>query len=161
MIRRRLLLELADGIRRAGPGEPISTPSSQWEASPPANVAGRVRSRRPPSSPTLKSAPAHAESKETARREIDAAFATEPIDRPEPKVPMGCKLCDSGLEHCHGHLIEHTDGFRDCSDPACMYGDDNLHELFSSCSDPSSCFQAPARTNGWRSGTQAQRKQGR
>jgi hypothetical protein len=56
-------------------------------------------------------------------------------------IVAGCADCTQDLEHCHGTLIRHPDGFTECADdPGCGCGVD-LH-VFGICCDETGCLCA-------------------
>ena len=44
-----------------------------------------------------------------------------------------CPECGSDLDHCHGTLVAHGDGSRDCTDAACGLPDPLRHALIVDC----------------------------
>jgi hypothetical protein len=44
-----------------------------------------------------------------------------------------CTGCESGLDHCHGTLLVHGDGARDCTDGECALDDPLRHALVVDC----------------------------
>ncbi|PXY31941.1 hypothetical protein [Prauserella muralis] len=46
---------------------------------------------------------------------------------------MTCKSCLTGLDHCHGTLVRHTDGGADCTDQGCADLDIVRHDLVIEC----------------------------
>ncbi|HWD03011.1 MAG TPA: hypothetical protein VG674_11220 [Amycolatopsis sp.] len=47
---------------------------------------------------------------------------------------MECAFCTSGIDHCHGTLVVHSDGgFADCTDETCEDLDRVRHTLIIDC----------------------------
>jgi hypothetical protein len=44
-----------------------------------------------------------------------------------------CAGCQTGLDHCHGTLVVHGDGTRDCTDADCALDDPLRHALIVDC----------------------------
>jgi hypothetical protein len=44
-----------------------------------------------------------------------------------------CSLCDQGIEHCHGTLVQHVDTTVECTDPSCDDVVVETHELVLEC----------------------------
>ncbi|MGH3450565.1 MAG: hypothetical protein ACRDQW_07515 [Haloechinothrix sp.] len=49
-------------------------------------------------------------------------------------MTMECARCSSDLEHCHGTIVEHADGFVECTEPACQDADGLRHAFVIECS---------------------------
>jgi hypothetical protein len=45
-----------------------------------------------------------------------------------------CPDCRSGIDHCHGTLVLHSDGTFECTDPGCELGDTLRHAYVIDCS---------------------------
>ncbi|SFQ30198.1 hypothetical protein SAMN05421810_10610 [Amycolatopsis arida] len=48
---------------------------------------------------------------------------------------MECPRCTGGIDHCHGTLVLHADGFVECTDPACPDADEPRHFLTIDCAE--------------------------
>jgi hypothetical protein len=48
---------------------------------------------------------------------------------------MGCTDCDDELEHCHGVLVRHADGRRECLDPPACDAVEPAHGWAVPCAD--------------------------
>lgn len=46
---------------------------------------------------------------------------------------MTCASCRSGMDHCHGTLVLHSDGEVDCTDQGCVDTDIVRHTLVIEC----------------------------
>ncbi|MEI7913316.1 MAG: hypothetical protein WCH82_01075 [Mycobacteriaceae bacterium] len=44
-----------------------------------------------------------------------------------------CRHCAAGLPHCHGTLIHHPTGQRQCTEPDCAHPEVVLHSLTVDC----------------------------
>jgi hypothetical protein len=48
---------------------------------------------------------------------------------------MGCLDCDDELEHCHGVLVRHADGRRECVEHAACDGAEPAHGWAVACTE--------------------------
>ncbi|OZM70943.1 hypothetical protein CFN78_22590 [Amycolatopsis antarctica] len=46
---------------------------------------------------------------------------------------MDCTNCATGLDHCHGTLVTHSDGLAECTEAGCTDTDRPRHTLVIDC----------------------------
>lgn len=55
------------------------------------------------------------------------------MQSPEGVMSMECATCAENLDHCHGTLVLHVDGFEECTEPGCTDLIELRHTLVIDC----------------------------